>query len=80
MMKRQEVYRLIGDLAICFYSKYIKISYDSLNLILRDNGCAFKSNKELKRGVMAAYKYWENKDRVIHHALAYQFNDLGEAS
>ncbi len=78
-MKKREINRLIGDLAICFYSKYIKVSYASLNSILKDSGCAFKTNKELKKGVKAAYRYWENKDRVIHHALAYLFNDLAEA-
>ena len=78
-MKKQEIYRLIGDLAICFYSKYIRISYATLNSILKDSGCAFKSNKELKKGVTEAYKYWEDKDRVIHHALAYLFNDLTKA-
>jgi len=78
-MKKQEVNRLIGDLAICFYSKYIKVSYASLNSILKDSGCSFKNSKELKKGVMAAYKYWKNKDRVIHHALAYLFNDLAKA-
>jgi hypothetical protein len=78
-MTKQAVWGLIGDLAICFYSKSIRISYASLNSILRDGGCAFKNSKELKLGVIAAYKYWENKDRVVYHALAYLFNDLATA-
>jgi hypothetical protein len=74
-MTKQAVYGLIGDLAICFYSKSIRISYGSLNSILKDGGCAFDNNKELKLGVEGAHKYWQGKDRVVFHAIEYLFSD-----
>ncbi len=74
-MTVQGVYGLIGDIAICFYSKSIRISDASLNSILKDGGCGFENNKELTKGVGDAYKYWEGRDRVVYHAIAYLFAD-----
>lgn len=74
-MKKQEFNAFISDIVICFYSKYIKISLTSLNSILKDRGHEFSSKKKLGKHVAEAYKYWEKKDPVVHHAIAYVFSD-----
>lgn len=74
-MTTTEIYEFIGELAIGLYSKKIKISLTSLNAILEDKGAAYGSNRGLARGVSAAYRYWKDKDPVVHHAIAYSFND-----
>jgi hypothetical protein len=74
-MKKQEFYQFISDITICFYSKSIKISLTSLNAILKDRDADYRSKKKLGRGVAAACKYWEKKDPVAHHAIAYVFSD-----
>jgi len=29
----------------------------------------------LAAGIGGAYRYWKSKDPVVHHAIAYTFND-----
>jgi hypothetical protein len=60
---------------LCFYSNSIKISLTSLNALLKDRGCVYDNKKNLAKCVAAAYKYWEKRDRVRHHAIAYLFTD-----
>jgi hypothetical protein len=74
-MKKQELNQFISDIVICFYSESIKISLDSLNSILKDRNADFNSKKKLGKHVAEAYKYWEKKDPVVHHAIAYVFSD-----
>jgi hypothetical protein len=74
-MNTQETYEFIGELAISLYSKKIKISLSALNMILADRNAAYGNNRGLASGVGAAYRFWEKKDPVVHHAIAYTFND-----
>ena len=74
-MSTQEVYEFIGELAISLYSKKIKISLSALNAILKDKNAEYGSNRGLASGVSAAYRFWKDKDPVVHHAIAYTFND-----
>lgn len=74
-MQKHEIYEFIGDLAISLYSKKIKISLSSLNQILEDKNAGYGNNRGLASGVGAAYRYWKEKDPVVHHAIAYTFND-----
>jgi hypothetical protein len=74
-MTTVETYEFIGELAISLYSKKIKISLSALNAILQDRNSAYGSNRGLAAGVSAAYRYWKIKDPVIHHAIAFTFND-----
>ncbi len=74
-MEKHEIYEFIGDLAISLYSKKIKISLSALNQILADKGVEYGNNRGLASSVGAAYRYWKEKDPVIHHAIAYTFND-----
>lgn len=74
-MTTQEIYEFIGELAISLYSKKIRISLTALNAILADKNSSYGNNRGLASGVAAAYRYWEKKDPVIHHAIAYTFNN-----
>jgi len=74
-MTKEETYEFIGELAICLYSKKIKISLTALNAILQDKNAAYESNRGLAAGVGGAYRFWERKDPVVHHAIAYNFHD-----
>ena len=74
-MSKDETYEFMGELAIGLYSKKIKISLTALNAILADRNVAYDSNRGLASGVSAAYRYWKEKDPVVHHAIAYSFND-----
>lgn len=74
-MEKNLTYELIGELAICLYSKKIKISLTALNSILHDRGLSYDSNRGLAAGVSASYRYWKEKDPVVHHAIAYTYND-----
>jgi hypothetical protein len=74
-MTKQNTYKFISDIVICFYSKNIKISLISLNALLKDRNSAYASKEELRLGIASASRYWEKKDRVIHHAIAYVFSD-----
>jgi hypothetical protein len=58
-----------------YIQKKIKISLTSLNSILSDKQSGYDSNRGLASGVSAAYRYWKGIDPVIHHAIAYSFND-----
>jgi len=74
-MEREEIYDFIGELAIALYSKEIKISLSALNQILTDEGAGYGNNRGLGAGVSAAWRHWEQKDPVIHHAIAFTFRD-----
>ena len=74
-METNEIYEFIGELAIALYSKKIQISLSSLNQILDDKGNGYGNNRGLASGVSAAYRYWEEKDPVIHHEIAYTYTD-----
>jgi hypothetical protein len=74
-MTREETYELISELAISLYSKKIKLSLTALNAILSDRNAAYNSNRGLAAGISGAYRYWISKDPVVHHAIAYTFND-----
>ncbi|HEO65873.1 MAG TPA: hypothetical protein ENI73_08390 [Spirochaetes bacterium] len=76
-MDKEEIYEFIGELAIALYSKKIQISLSSLNSILKDKKCEYGNNKGLGQGVSAAYRHWEEKDPVIHHAIAYTYTNEG---
>ena len=72
----KKVYEFIGDLAIALYSKKVTVSLSSLNQILSDNRFDnYGSNRGLAAGVAAAYRYWGEKDPVVHHAIAYTYRD-----
>ena len=75
MTKEEETYEYIGNLAICLYLKNIKLSFTALNAILADSEANYGNNHGLAAGVSAAYRYWERKDPVIHHAIAHCFTD-----
>ena len=72
-MVENEVYDFIGDLAIALYSKKIQITLSALNRILEDRGWGYGNNRGLASGVSASCRYWEKKDPVIHHAIAYSY-------
>jgi hypothetical protein len=74
-MKKQEFYEFISDIVICFYSKSIKIGLASLNALLKDRHAEYSNKKKLAKGLESAYKYWEKRDPVVHHAIAYVFSD-----
>jgi hypothetical protein len=74
-MTPPEIYDFIGDLAMCLYSKKIRINFTSLNSILSEKGCEFGNNKGLASGVAAAYRHWEKKDPVVHSAIAHTFTN-----
>lgn len=74
-MEKHEIYDFIGEHAIALYSKKIKISLTSLNSILKDKNAEYGNNRGLGSGVSAAWRYWESKDPVIHHAIAYTYRD-----
>lgn len=74
-MSKEEVYDLIGELAIALYSQKIQISLNALNSILDDKGAAYGNNRGLASGVSAAYRHWKSKDPVVHHAIAFTFRD-----
>ncbi|MGP8215199.1 MAG: hypothetical protein ACLQQ4_06530 [Bacteroidia bacterium] len=74
-MTKQGLYDFISDIVICFYSKRIKISLVSLNAILKDRDSDYSHKKKLRQAIDAAYKYWEKRDPVVHHAIAYVFSD-----
>lgn len=74
-METKEVYEFIGELAITLYARKIQISLSSLNQILKDRGNEYGNNHGLAAGVSAAYRFWEKKDPVIHHAIAYTYTD-----
>lgn len=74
-MTKEEIYEFIGDLAISLYTKKIKISLTALNAILEDKEAAYGNNRGLAAGIGGAYRYWKSKDPVVHHAIAYTFND-----
>jgi hypothetical protein len=74
-MTKQKLYQFISDVVICFYSKNIKMSFASLNSLLMDRNSALSNNKELAKVVAIAYKYWEKRDPVVYHAIAYVFSD-----
>jgi hypothetical protein len=42
---------------------------------LTDKDFGYKNNRGLGRGISAAYRYWKEKDPVIHHAIAYSYVD-----
>lgn len=74
-MTKEEVYEFIGELALCLYSKKITLSLSALNVILKDRHVIYSSNRGLASGLGGAYRYWETKDPVVHHAIAYIYND-----
>lgn len=74
-MTKEEIYEFIGELAISLYSKKIKLSLTALNAILKDRNASYNSNRGLAAGIGGAYRYWKSKDPVVHHAIAYTFND-----
>jgi|TARA_R110000744_G_C18961211_1_gene516924 hypothetical protein len=74
-MNREEIYDFIGTLAIALYSQKISISLSALNSILADKGVEYGNNRGLGSGVSAAWRHWEKKDPVIHHAIAFTFRD-----
>jgi len=74
-MKIDDTYELIGELAIALYSKKIQISLTALNAILKDKKLEYGNNRGLASGVSAAWRYWEKKDPVIHHAIAHTYVD-----
>jgi hypothetical protein len=74
-MTKQEFYEFISDIVICFYSKSIKISLTSLKSILKDRNSTYTNARVLEQSVAASYKYWEKRDPVVHHAIAYVFSD-----
>lgn len=74
-MNREEIYDFIGTLAVALYSQKIRISFSALNSILADKGAEYDNNRGLAAGVSAAWRHWEKKDPVIHHAIAFTFRD-----
>ena len=74
-MTKEEIYDLIGELAIALYSKKIQISLSALNAILADKGAKYGSNRGLAAGVSAAYRHWKGKDPVVHHSIAFTFRN-----
>lgn len=73
---KEGIYEFIGSLAIALYSKKIPISLSALNQVLSDNGLEnYGNNRGLAAGVSAAYRYWEKKDPVVHHAIAFTYRD-----
>ncbi len=80
-MDRQEVYKFIGELALCLSVKGIKITFDSLNSILNDRGISYESNRGLASAVSAAYRYWEDSDPAMSAAIAHTYkNRNGQAA
>ncbi len=72
----EKIYDFIGELAIALYSKKKRISLTALNQVLCDNNLEnYGNNRGLAAGVSAAYRHWEKKDPVIHHAIAYTYID-----
>ena len=76
-MTTEEVYQFIGELAICLYSKKITMSYSALNELLNDHGrnAMYGNNRAVASAISAAYRRFEAKDPVIHHAIAYTYVD-----
>jgi hypothetical protein len=74
-MTKEEVYEFIDELALCLYSKKITLSLSALNVILKDRNVIYSSNRGSASGLCGAYRYWETKDPVFHHAFAYIYND-----
>jgi hypothetical protein len=79
-MNQEEIYELIGRLAIALHAQNISISFTALNAILADYDCAYDSNRGLAAGVSAAYRHWESKPNLAFaHAIALTFlNKDGE--
>jgi hypothetical protein len=75
MSNENEIYEYIGELAIALYNKRKQISLSALNQILSDQGHSYGNNRGLASAVSAAYRHWERKDPVIHHAIAYTYTD-----
>ena len=74
-MTKQQIYELIGELAIALYTKEIRISLTSLNSILADKGCEYGSNRGVAAAVSAAYRHWKEWDPVLHHTIAHTYVD-----
>ena len=69
----EEAYEFIGKLAIALYTQNIKLRLGTLQKILNDKGAAYGGGIGMGKVVTAAYKHWEKKDWVIHHAIAASF-------
>jgi hypothetical protein len=73
MEKDDESYELIGKLAIGLHSQGIRIRLTALKKILNDKGADYSGGIGMGAVVSAANRYWEEKDPVIAHAIAYAF-------
>lgn len=73
MNKGEEAYEFIGTLAIALYSQRIKLRLTTLQKILNDKGADYGGGIGMGSVVAAAYRYWQEKDWVIHHAIAASF-------
>ena len=73
MKPGQESYEFIGHLAIALYTQKIKLRLTTLHKILKDKGTGYGGGIGMGKVASAAYAYWEKKDPVIHHAIAYSF-------
>jgi hypothetical protein len=73
MNKGEESYDFIGHLAIALYTKQIKLRLSALQHILNDKGADYGGGVGMGKVVSAAYRHWEKKDMVVHHAIAASF-------
>ena len=73
MGKGKEKYEFIGQLAIALYTQRIKIRLSALQKILNDKGSDYGGGQGMGACVAAAYRYWKEKDWVLHYAIAASF-------
>lgn len=67
-MQKEEMenktYEFIGRLALVLFSQNIKMSYDTLAALLKDNGLDnYAGGRGMAAGVSAAYHRWEEKEK-----------------
>ncbi|MBO4542947.1 MAG: hypothetical protein J5725_07175 [Bacteroidales bacterium] len=67
-MQKEEMenrtYEFIGRLALVLFSQNIKMSFDTLASLLKDNGLDdYAGGRGMAAGVSAAYRRWEEKEK-----------------
>ena len=67
-MQKEEMvnktYEFIGRLALVFFSQNIKMSFDTLTALLKDNGLDnYAGGRGMAAGVKAAYHRWEDEEK-----------------
>lgn len=67
-MQKEEMgnktYEFIGRLALVLFSQNIKMSFDTLAALLKDNGLdKYAGGRGMAAGVKTAYHRWEDKEK-----------------